>query len=153
MKKTYPTATNIKLRALVIRCLDRRFRIAHRLLIEEELRLAPENIVPIKRAGGSGPLKRQKKGWKRVPKDVREQVELFNAHHPEIETIILINHEDCRRFDRLRKKGKHNCEVRHLIRTVKIFSKKFPKKKVLGYFGRFVDEKQMEIYFELVASN
>jgi hypothetical protein len=153
MRKTYPVATNIELKAIVDRCLDRRFRVAHRRFIEEELGLAPENIVPIKRAGGAGPLGRKKRGWKRIPKDLRKQVELFVEHYPEIELIVLINHEDCRRFDKLRNAGKRNCEIRHLKKAVRIFCKEFPDKKVVGYFGRFVDESRQEIYFELVAGS
>jgi len=151
-RKTYPVATNIRLKALTDRCLDRRFRIGHRKFIKNELGLAPENIVPIKRAGGAGPLRRKKKGWKSIPKDLREQAELFVKHHPEIKFIILINHEDCRRFDKLRKMGKKKCEIRHLKRAVKIFAKRFPDKKILGYFGRFTKSRK-RVYFELVAKS
>lgn len=151
-RRTYPVATNIRLKALVGRCLDRRFRIGHRKFIKKELGLAPENIVPIKRAGGAGPLRLGKKGWKSIPKDVREQAKLFVKHHPEIGVIILINHEDCRRFDKLRKMGKRKCELRHLKRAVKIFAKRFPNKKILGYFGKFTKNRK-RVYFKLVAQS
>ena len=150
--KAYPIAENIELEAIVGRCLDRRLRTAHRHLLEE-LGLGPENIVPIKRAGGAGPLSRKKRGWKSIPKDLREQSELFIKHHPEIGVIILINHEDCRRFDKLRKKGGRNHEIQHLKRAVKIFAKKYPQKKIVGYFGRFTDASRKMAYFELVASS
>jgi hypothetical protein len=149
--KIYPIATNIKLEAIVDRCLDRRFRIAHKGLMEVDLELAPENIVPIKRAGGAGPLVKNKRGWKSIPKDLRKQVELFVKNHSEIGFIILINHEDCRRFDKLRKDGKGNCELPHLKRAVKIFSKRFPRKKIVGYFGKFSDASRKTAHFELVA--
>lgn len=160
MKKTfprksgiYPVAKNIKLKVAVGRCLDRRFREAHRYLIENDLGLAPENIVPIKRAGGAGPLCRKKKGWKRLPKDLREQLEIFIKHHPEIGRIVLINHEDCRRFDRLRRNGKGNREARDLKTAVKLVAKRFPKKKVFGYFGYFTDKKRKKIRFKLLAKS
>jgi hypothetical protein len=151
-RKTYPVATNIKLKAIVVRCLDRRFRIGHRKFIKKELKLAPENIVPIKRAGGAGPLRLGKKGWKSIPKDVREQVKLFVKHHPEIKIIILKNHVDCRRFDKLRKMGKCKRELRHLKKAVRIFAKRFPNKKILGYFGKFTKSGK-RVYFKLVAQS
>ena len=151
--KIYPVAENIDLKAFIASCLDRRCRVARRRFIEEELGLAPENIVPVKRAGGAGPLRRGKRGWKKIPKDLRKQADLFMKRHPEIELIVLKNHEDCRAFDKLRKAGKGNRELRHLKKAVKIFSKRFPDKKVLGYFGKFVDESRKEIYFELVAES
>jgi len=151
--KAYPVARNIKLMAIIDRCLDRRFRIGHRRLIEEDLGLAPENIVPIKRAGGAGPLRLKKKGWKRLPKDVRDQLELFVEEHPEIGCIILINHEDCRRYDKIRKRGECDRERLDLKMAVNLVSKKFPNKKVFGYFGEFVNEKRRKVQFRLLAKS
>ena len=148
--RSYPVAINIELKVIVDRCLDRRFRVAHRRFIKSDLGLTPENIVPIKRAGGAGPLRLGKKGWKKLPKDLREQLELFVKHHPEIRRIILINHEDCRRFDKLRKKGEHRLEKWHLERAVRLVAKKFPDKEVYGYFGGFVGKKG-KIRFKLLA--
>ena len=151
--KTYPVAMNIRLKAIVGRCVERRLRIAHRRLIEKELGLSPENIIPIKRAGGVGPLRLKKRGWKKLPKDLREQLELFVKHHPEIKRIILINHEDCRRYDKLRKKGERDREIYDLKMAVKLVAKKFRDKKVFGYFGKFVGKKQKKACFVLLAKS
>ena len=154
MRKIYPVAKGIDLKVFIASCLDRRYRVARRLFIEQELGFTPENIVPVKRAGGAGPLRKGKRGWKSIPKDLRKQTDLFMKRHPEIDTVVLMNHEDCRRFDKLRKKNrKQKLELLHLKRAVKIFARRYPGKKILGYFGCFLDKTQQEIYFKLVAKS
>lgn len=150
--KTYPINEDTDLKAILIKCVERRCRTPHRRFIGEELRLGPENIVPINRAGGAGPLRLGKRGIKKIPKDIIKQIKIFLKRHPEIERIILIHHEDCRRFDVLKKKDKSNdLERRHLVEAVRVLTKKYPDKKIEGYFGRFTGPSLRRVTFDSIS--
>lgn len=150
--KTYPV-NHLQAKAIVVRCPDRRFRIAHREFIKEELGLNGEDFWPLKPAGGVAALARSTQMPSRFAALI-EDIELFVGHSP-IHHIVLINHEDCRKYDSIldRRQSAPHPERDDLFSAVRLLSRKYPHIEISAYFARFTDESHTEIFFEAVIAS
>jgi hypothetical protein len=136
-----------KARAVVIRCSDRRFRVAHERFIKRYLKLEGKDFWPFKPLGGAAALARPTQMAARFAV-VMEDIELAVSRSP-IEEIILINHEDCRRYDPFRN-GVLHPERQDLFAAAKLLARKFRSLKISAYFARFTEESDPQIVFEEV---
>lgn len=88
-------------RAIVIHCSDPRFQKAFAEFIREGLMLAEGEYIPLVISGGVASLSEPLK----LPKEfkfMKDRIELFLERFSEIKRIVLINHEDCRHYERLK---------------------------------------------------
>ena len=140
-------------KAIIVRCFDRRFRGAHAEFIKEELSLSPEDFWPIKVAGGAGAISRQRQ--------MPAEFETLTSHidlsvsHSKICHIILINHQDCRRYDSIvdRKNSPQEPEKQDLYKAIRLLSRKYPSVEISAYYAKFADEDQTMIFFEPVKAS
>jgi hypothetical protein len=151
--KTYPVPQNKEFKAIIVRCPDGRFALAHKMFIDEELCLAGGQFVSLKSAGGAGGLARPEEManefW-----SLHGQIDMFVKHHPSIGIIVIFTHEDCRRYDGLADRKKETePEKNDLHKALRILARKFPKIKVRAFYARFSDSKQESIVFEEVSSS
>lgn len=139
---------NIVPKTIVVHCLDPRFRLAHDLFINEELGLEEFDFLPIQIAGGAGVLARQKEMancfW-----SVAGQLDWLTSHLS-INRIVLISHQECRRYDQLRRSGlaKNDAEKQDLAKALEIVSRAYHT-EVRAYFASFSENKE-KISFERV---
>ncbi|MCX6720072.1 MAG: hypothetical protein NTV36_03125 [Candidatus Staskawiczbacteria bacterium] len=139
-------ATSAK--AIVVRCPDRRFRIAHNLFIGEELGLTGNEFWPIKMAGGAGALARPDE----MPHDfacIVGQIATFCSHDP-VEHIVLFTHQHCRHYSAIRGKTGGNPERDDLEEAIRFLSEKYPYIETSAYFAAFTDDRQTHIFFETI---
>ena len=139
-------------KAIVLRCPDLRLPGPHKGFISEELGLQGGTYLSLKRAGGAIALARAEI----LPEEFRSlmsEISMFLELHPEIEYIIIINHEDCKKYDQVvdRKKApKENPERSDLLQAAKVLSSSFPRIQIGAYYAEFADKEQMYVYFETV---
>lgn len=148
MKRKSYGVVDIVPRTIVVHCLDSRFKLAHDLFIKEELRLETFDFLAIPIAGGAGVLARQKE----MPNcfwSVIGQLDLF-TRKTEIDCIILISHQDCRRYDELRETGQagDDAERQDLVKALEMVSRAYHV-KVRAYYATF-SENDKKISFERV---
>lgn len=138
--------------AIVVRCVDRRFRKAHKEFIAGELGLQGEDFWPVKPPGGAGALARPSQMDAEF-RSINADIEFF-VQHSDIKYIILINHQDCRRYDKLvdRTACEHP-ERQDLIVAHKLLSRKYQKIEISAYFARFTDETCSRIFFEVIHAS
>jgi hypothetical protein len=152
MIKYYPaTGAGRKKTAIILRCPDSRLLEAHKGFIRTELNIPPQGYFSLKRAGGAIALARHGK----LPEDFRsilDEIRMFLELHPEITHIILINHEDCKKYTRTidRKQFTGHPEREDLRQAAKFLEREFHGIQVGGYFARFNNKQQKEVYFETV---
>ena len=144
-RKLYEVVVTVA-KAIIIRCPDRRFRRAHKLFITEDLGLAGEDFWPIKMAGGAGILARPDE----MPHDfacLSGQIATFCAHDP-IRYIVLLGHEDCRRYDKIRSAAGNSPEREDLYRAIDLVSGEYPNVEVSAYYATFSDQFRTHVFFD-----
>jgi hypothetical protein len=95
--KTYPAFANPEPEAIVVFCGDPRFQSAIASFIAEELGLGAGQFLPFSVPGGVASLSEQ---FAR-PKDfkvLKEGLEFYLTRLRTIRKVILINHEDCKKY-------------------------------------------------------
>lgn len=135
--------------AVILRCPDHRLIDPHKNFIRDELGLVGSDYFSLKRAGGARALARGEESPK-VFADLFKEISMFVEKHPEIRYIILISHEDCRRYDKERKPLLPDLERRDLLVAAKIMAGMSSRVHVGAYFARFTDKMQKEAFFETV---
>jgi len=96
-EKTYPGLATANPITLVIFCPDPRFQEATDKFIGDDLGLKPGEYVRLPFAGGVASLSEPM----RLPKDFKyvwDSCKFFVEHSPSIQRVVLINHEDCRKY-------------------------------------------------------
>ena len=136
-------------RAVVLRCPDLRFIGAHRGFIRRELiGLKHQNYYSLKHAGGAIALARAQL----LPEEFRaviSEISLFLELSPEITHIVVINHEDCRKYtNALRAACCGGIEREDLVNAAEMLTRTFPSLQVGAYHAKFRNEDRKTIYFE-----
>jgi hypothetical protein len=100
---SYPAVTHPHPEAIVVYCSDPRFQIAFDQFVTRELHLARGEYFPLIVGGGAGVLAHPEQ----LPKEfkfMKERFELYRGLFPSIRRIVMINHEDCRYYDSLKRR-------------------------------------------------
>lgn len=154
LTKVYPAAEESASDyiAIIVRCFDRRFRIAHSRLITEDLCLKPGTYWPPKSAGGVAPLARSTQMRAKFYA-LMDDIETAMRHSPNLRHIILIGHQDCRKYDVLvdRKTCGPDPEKRDVGKAMRMLARKYPKLEISGYFAFFADLSHKHIRFEAIG--
>ncbi len=146
-RKSYK-AVSVVPETIVVHCLDPRFKLAHDLFIREELGMGEFDFLAIQIAGGAGVLARQTEMtncfW-----SATGQLDCFTKHF-DIKRIVLIAHQDCKRYEQLKRSGRagNDTERQDLIKALEIVSRAY-RTKVYAYYASFSDNEK-EISFERV---
>jgi hypothetical protein len=155
--KLYPAHGEAKPRAIVVSCIDPRFQEATDMFLEEELGLGHGTYVPFAVGGGvvglANPFQRPKDA-----KFVRETIEFYVDHFSTIDRIILVNHEDCRKYAEVSRvmplimRGVQNLMERQKIdlQNVGAIIQKFLSRPLTieRYYARFANSERTQITFE-----
>jgi hypothetical protein len=102
--KTYPVLQSANPTALALYCGDPRFQEAIEQFLEEELGLKKGQYVPLVPPGGAASLSEQLK--RSLPKEFKflsEAVQFYLKQFESISEVVVINHEDCRKYQALQK--------------------------------------------------
>lgn len=146
--------------ALVIHCSDPRFQKAFKEFINSELGLKDGDYVPLIVSGGTGPLSEPFKFPKEF-KFMKERIEFFLGHFHKLRHIILINHEDCKYYEALKKTLGNSFLSRavDMIERQKVDLQAVTLNlvKLLGpelhgelYYARFADELRKSVVFDRI---
>jgi hypothetical protein len=95
--KTYPASSHPEPKAIIIFCGDPRFLAATTSFITEELGFMVGEYLPLSLPGGIASLSEPFA----LPKDfkvLKEGLQFYLEHMGSITEVILINHEDCRKY-------------------------------------------------------
>ena len=101
--KTYPAFPHPEPKAIIIFCGDPRFLVATNSFITEELGFKEGEYLPLSLPGGISSLSEPFA----LPKDfkvLKEGLQFYLEHMASITEVILINHEDCRKYHSLVEK-------------------------------------------------
>lgn len=157
--KTYPASPHPEPEAIVVFCGDPRFQGAIASFIAEELGFKPGEFLPFSVPGGiaalSEPFAR--------PKDfkvLREGLEFYLTRLRTIRKVILINHEDCKKYHDLCERlgplslvegtiiGRQRSDLHKVTQVVsKIVADNLEIKR---YFARFANPEHTQVTFEAV---
>ena len=89
--------------AIVIHCNDPRFQGAIDQFIHEELGLATGKYIPVVIPGATASFS-EPLTYPKEFKVVSDIISLFLGKHDSIKLIILINHEDCKKYEHMQEK-------------------------------------------------
>jgi hypothetical protein len=150
MSKHYPTGEPSEQKVIVVRCPDLRFAKAQHRFVKEELGLK-KGYYTLSQAGGVIALARPSL----LPGEFSSlfgQIKMFLDMHKEITHIVIINHEDCKKYSQEinRKKSEDNPEKKDLLVVADFLRLTFPGVQIGAYYARFTDEGHKEIVFETV---
>jgi len=150
VSETYNANINPKPGTIIVSCSDPRIRTAIRRFVEEKLKLAQGEFVPINVAGGAAALAHRTKR----PGDffyIRDQIEFFCGHFTSIKRVVIIGHQDCGYYKTiLNHPDKDDREKKDLPRAAEVITREIPGVTVDCYYARFLDESHAEIVFEMV---
>ena len=148
--------------ALVIHCSDPRFQKAFKEFINSELELRDGYYIPLVISGGSSSLSEPLK----LPKEykfMKERIEYFIERFPSLNRIILINHEDCKYYQTMKKAlgnpilshvssliDRHKVDLQYVLSNVVNFLG--PKIHAELYYARFADDLKESIVFEKILA-
>src|ERR1044071_8007132 len=158
---TYQALPDARPEAIVVCCSDPRFQTAFDEFIQKELDLAKGQFMPLIIGGGAGVLGHPEQ----LPKEfkfLKERFELYREVFPSLRRVVLINHEDCRYYEFLKKKllgflgPRFVISPEHARDDLALVSKAF--KHVLPHLGfaveffyaRFADAERSKVLFEKV---
>jgi len=102
-RPAYSSVREPKPEAIIVYCSDPRLQTAFDEFIQKELGLAKGQFMPLIIGGGAGVLGHPEQ----LPKEfkfLKERFELYREVFPSLRRVILINHEDCRYYEYLKKK-------------------------------------------------
>jgi hypothetical protein len=155
--KTYPAAPHPEPEAIVVFCGDPRFQAAIASFIAEELHLQHGQFLPFSVPGGIAALTEQ---FAR-PKDfkvLREGLEFYLTRLRTIRRIILINHEDCKKYhdlcERLGPSSLINGNIsdrqrNDLHKVTKVVSSIVSERLgVERYYAKFANPEHTQVTFE-----
>jgi hypothetical protein len=101
--KTYPAFPHPEPKAIILFCGDPRFLAATTSFITEELGFKEGEYLPLSVPGGIASLSEPFA----LPKDfkvLKEGLQFYLEHMGSITEVVLINHEDCRKYHALVEK-------------------------------------------------
>jgi hypothetical protein len=155
----YDAVPNPAPTAVVIHCSDPSFQAAFNGFVEQELKLAPGDYVPLVFSGGAGVLS-QPMSLPKEFKFVKERIEFLRRHFASIKRVILINHEDCEYYATLADRFQGLLGSRlsdHMRQDMKsiagILLRALPVAHGLSielYYARFADDAHTKIAFERI---
>jgi len=152
-RKYYPFHDGVKPDAIVVHCSDPRFQDAFRLFSQEELKI--EHPAPIVLPGSVSSVGVDFAMPKHL-KTLKDQVE-FMLRAGKEPKLVLINHEDCKAYEKLRgffKKAIHNQQADDLVKAAGLFKKLVPAlTHVRVYMARLDPNQPIEkrVYFEKIV--
>lgn len=157
--RSYELKANVDPKAIVVYCSSPRFQPAFEQFIDGELHLKPGEYIPIVVAGGAGVLSQPEK----LPKEfkfMKDRFEMFKEQFPNIKRIILINHEECSYYAKLREKlsflfhahsaAGHAVDDMKRIAEISRLLLPFFGMSLELYYARFTDEHHTKVTFERV---
>ncbi len=152
--KTYPAFPHPEPEAIIVFCGDPRFQGAIASFIAEELHLKPGDFLPFSVPGGIASLSEQ---FAR-PKDfkvLKEGLEFYLTRLRTIRKVILINHEDCKKYhDLCENLGFLNIPDRQrsdLHKVTQVVSRILPEPiEVQRYYAKFANPEHTLVTFEAV---
>jgi hypothetical protein len=151
MSKHYPANPNKPKTAIVISCPDLRFLTAKKRFCKEELEFNGREYYSLVQAGGAIALARAEA----LPDEFTtlfSQIHMFLQKHGDISHIILLNHEDCKKYDLVigKKRSDAYLEREDLKKASEVLSNLFPEIQIGAYYAKFEDIERTEISFETV---
>jgi hypothetical protein len=157
--KTYPASAHPEPEAIIVFCGDPRFQAAIAAFIAEELHLKPGEFLPFSVPGGiaslSEPFAR--------PKDfkvLKEGLEFYLTRLRTIHKVILINHEDCKKYldlcEQLGPSSLKNGNIpdrqrSDLHKVTQVVSRILSEQiEVQRYYAKFANAEHTQVTFEAV---
>lgn len=148
-------------KAVVVQCGDPRFQSAFQKFVEGQLNFKPGEYIPLVIPGGISALTEPETLPKHF-KVAKEQIEFFLDHFNTIQTVVLINHEDCKAYESLKGRiGKSFLKFTttmlerqqvDLGKVMKFFlSLSSFKVNYKAYYARFKDSDKKIVIFEEVT--
>ena len=156
--KTYPASPHPEPEAIIVFCGDPRFQAAIASFIAEELHLKPGEYLPFSVPGGIASLSEQ---FAR-PKDfkvLKEGLEFYLTRLRTIRKVILINHEDCKKYHDLCERLPFSFlsgsipdrQRSDLHKVTQVVSRIIPEQvEVQRYYAKFANPEHTQVTFEAV---
>jgi hypothetical protein len=154
-------AINGSAEAIVVHCADPRFQKAFREFINKELKLEEGKYIPIVISGAVASLS-EPSSFPKEFKVVSDLIDLFLTRHNSIKMIVLINHEDCKKYEAM--KGVLGRLFLGKLATIAEKQKKDlvsvalnllqmhkQKPAVRLFYGKFANDQHSQIAFEEVV--
>ena len=155
--KTYPAFPHPEPKAIIIFCGDPRFLAATTSFITEELGFKQGEYLPLSVPGGIASLSEPFA----LPKDfkvLKEGLQFYLEHMGSITEVILISHEDCRKYHALVEKlgslktikgAMAERQYADLEKVAAVASNLVTRKiAVRRYYARFANEERTQVVFE-----
>ncbi|MEW6617325.1 MAG: hypothetical protein AB1333_02810 [Patescibacteria group bacterium] len=147
-------------KAIVIHCADPRFQRAFQEFLKNELNLSTGEYVPIAISGAIASLT-EPSSFPKEFKVVNDILTLFLDRHETIKTIILINHEDCKKYEAMKSalgrsflKNFSDMVTRQKFDLQKVASAIIKaanlKKELRLFYAKFANTEHTKIEFEEV---
>jgi hypothetical protein len=155
--KTYPAFPHPEPKAIILFCGDPRFLAATTSFITEELGFKEGEYLPLSVPGGIASLSEPFA----LPKDfkvLKEGLQFYLEHMGSISEVILINHEDCRKYHALVEKlgtlriikGAMAERQYADLKKVAVMASNLVARKIAvrRYYARFANEERTQVVFE-----
>lgn len=155
--KTYAAFPHPAPKAIILFCGDPRFLSATTEFITEELGFKVGEYLPLSLPGGIASLSEPFA----LPKDfkvLKEGLQFYLEHMGSITEVILINHEDCRKYHALVEKLGILTKLRGTmaerqyddLRKVAVLASSLVARKITvrQYYARFANEEHTQVVFE-----
>lgn len=144
--------------AIVIHCADPRFQDAFSNFLSDKLALKPGSYVPIVISGAIASLT-EPLSFPKEFKVLNDILMLFIDRYPSIKLVVMINHEDCRKYEQLKEKmgSLFLLRAKDIIERQKIDLKKIAriildaaskKMDIKMYYAKFADDTHKNVRFE-----
>ncbi len=146
--------------AIVVYCGDPRFQKAFGEFVRNELHLSEGKYIPLVIPGGAASLS-DPMSFPKEFKVVAEAVDLFLANFNSVKLVVLINHEDCKKYDAM-KHALGNLFLKRfgdmvakqkvdLVKIAKMFMDNSSlSTKVKLYYAKFANPEHTQAEFEEV---
>ena len=157
--KTYPAFPHPEPKAIIIFCGDPRFLVATNSFITEELGFKEGEYLPLSLPGGISSLSEPFA----LPKDfkvLKEGLQFYLEHMASITEVILINHEDCRKYHSLVEKLGPLNKLRGAmaerqyddLKKVGVLASSLVARNITvrRYYAKFANDEHTEVVFEAV---
>lgn len=146
--------------AIVVCCGDPRFQAAFRGFIHDQLHLSDGKYVPVIIPGGAASLS-DPMSFPKEFKVVSDVMDLFLTHFDSIKLVVLINHEDCKKYEAMKKtlgnlflnrvQSMVERQKLDLGKVAKMLMEHYASKtKVKLYYARFADPGHTKTVFDEV---
>jgi hypothetical protein len=155
--KTYPAFPHPEPKAIIVFCGDPRFLVATTSFITDELGFKQGEYLPLSVPGGIASLSEPFA----LPKDfkvLKEGLQFYLEHMGSITEVILISHEDCRKYHALVEKlgslktikgAMAERQYADLEKVAVVASNLVTRKiAVRRYYARFANEERTQVVFE-----